>query len=312
MSVALILLSFYDDAKIDAKGNRECEIRFFAYRFARIRSFNFVSTRLVETGFKKTRTRTRGIKTKLRTKEMRRDRDNKLSIFIEFGRNCPLPPLPVLSVSLRPIIIHGSDFCSLYTYNSHPFWESLATETWEKEERLKKKKKEEGKRKRNLSFVEGSRIPHSLVAWLISQPVLAFFSFLFFSILFFIFERKIDGLITVLRSARGEGEDVSAREATGSTCSSLLRHCYSTEVAQNTRFPLFVTVSRAYGFALRPRLLSICRVEKCLDRVSISKNFGWLTWQPSNEQPLNVKESWRFVRTIVFRIRLSEIHQPFE
>lgn len=144
MSVALILLSFYDDAKIDAKGNRECEIRFFAYSF-RTYSFNFVSKRLVETGFKKTRTRTRGIKTKLRTKEMRRDRDNKLSIFIEFGRNCPLPPLPVLSVSLRPIIIHGSDFCSLYTYNSHPFWESLATETWEKEERLKKKKKEEGK-----------------------------------------------------------------------------------------------------------------------------------------------------------------------
>lgn len=178
MSVALILLSFYDDAKIDAKGNRECEIRFFAYSF-RAYSFNFVSTRLVETGFKKTRTRTRGIKTKLRTKEMRRDRDNKLSIFIEFGRNCPLPPLPVLSVSLRPIIIHGSDFCSLYTYNSHPFWESLATETREKEERLKKKKKEEGKRKRNLSFVEGSRIPHSLVAWLISQPVLAFFSFFF-------------------------------------------------------------------------------------------------------------------------------------
>lgn len=124
MSVALILLSFYDDAKIDAKGNRECEIRFFARR-----SFNFVSTRLVETGFKKTRTRTGGIKTKLRTKEMRRDRDNKLSIFIEFGQNCPLSPLPVLSVSLRPIIIHGSDFCSLYTYNSHPFWESLATET---------------------------------------------------------------------------------------------------------------------------------------------------------------------------------------
>lgn len=75
MSVALILLSFYDDAKIDAKGNREYEIRFFAYSF-RTYSFNFVSTRLVETGFKKTRTRTRGIKTKLRTKEMRRDRGN--------------------------------------------------------------------------------------------------------------------------------------------------------------------------------------------------------------------------------------------
>lgn len=45
----------------------------FHTRFARIRSFNFVSTRLVETGFKKTRTRTRGIKTKLRTKEMRRE-----------------------------------------------------------------------------------------------------------------------------------------------------------------------------------------------------------------------------------------------
>lgn len=72
MSVALILLSFYDDAKIDAKGNRECEIRFFAYSF-RTYSFNFVSTRLVETGFKKTRTRTGGIKTKLRTKEMRRE-----------------------------------------------------------------------------------------------------------------------------------------------------------------------------------------------------------------------------------------------
>lgn len=305
MSVALILLSFYDDAKIDAKGNRECEIRFFARR-----SFNFVSTRLVETGFKKTRTRTRGIKTKLRTKEMRRDRDNKLSIFIEFGRNCPLPPLPVLSVSLRPIIIHGSDFCSLYTYNSHPFWESLATETWEKEEGLKKKKKEEGKG--NGTFRSSrDHVFHTLSSHDLSASLSSPF-FLFFSILFFIFERKIDGLITVLRSVRGEGKDVSAREATGSTCSSLLRHCYSTEVAQNTRFPLFVTVSRAYGFALRPRLLSICRVEKCLDRVSISKNFGWLTWQPSNEQPLNVKESWRFVRTIVFRIRLSEIQQRFE
>lgn len=173
---------------------------------------------------------------------------------------------------------------------------------------MKKKKKEEGKG--NGTFRSSrDHVFHTLSSHDLSASLSSPF-FLFFSILFFIFERKIDGLITVLRSARGEGEDVSAREATGSTCSSLLRHCYSTEVAQNTRFPLFVTVSRAYGFALRPRLLSICRVEKCLDRVS--KNFGWLTWQPSKEQPLNVKESRRFVRTIVFRIRLSEIHQRFE
>lgn len=175
---------------------------------------------------------------------------------------------------------------------------------------MKKKKKEEGKG--NGTFRSSrDHVFHTLSSHDLSASLSSPF-FFFFSILFFIFERKIDGLITVLRSVRGEGEDVSAREATGSTCSSLLRHCYSTEVAQNTRFPLFVTVSRAYGFALRPRLLSICRVEKCLDRVSISKNFGWLTWQPSNEQPLNVKESRRFVRTIVFRIRLSEIHQRFE
>lgn len=174
---------------------------------------------------------------------------------------------------------------------------------------MKKKKKEEGKG--NGTFRSSrDHVFHTLSSHDLSASLSSPFFLFFFSILFFIFERKIDGLITVLRSVRGE--DVSAREATGSTCSSLLRHCYSTEVAQNTRFPLFVTVSRAYGFALRPRILSICRVEKCLDRVSISKNFGWLTWQPSKEQPLNVKESWRFVRTIVFRIRLSEIHQRFE
>lgn len=194
--------------------------------------------------------------------------------------------LPVL---LRPIIIHGSDFCSRIRIIPIPSG-NLLQQRREKRRREIKKKKEGGgrKRKRNLSFVEGSRIP--LSRRMIYQPACPrLFSF---SILFSILERKIDGLITVLRSGKEEKrkrerEDVSAREATGSTCSlSLLRHCYSTKVAQNTRFPLFVTVSRpsrAYGFALRPRILSICRVEKCLDRVSFSKNFGRLTWQPSKE-----------------------------
>lgn len=307
MFVALILLSFYDDAKIDAKGNRECEIRFFAYSF-RAYSFNFVSKRLVETGFKKTRTRTRGIKTKLRTKEMRRENfqfsssldetaPSHLFLFYQFhyGRLLFMEATSVPCIRIIPIPSGN-----------------LLQQRREKRRRDWKRKRRR-KEKETEPFVRRGITYSTLSRRMTYQPACPrLFFFFFFSILFFIFERKIDGLITVLRSVRGEGEDVSAREATGSTCSSLLRHCYSTEVAQNTRFPLFVTVSRAYGFALRPRLLSICRVEKCLDRVSISKNFGWLTWQPSNEQPLNVKESWRFVRTIVFRIRLSEIHQPFE
>lgn len=270
-------------------------------------SFNFVSTRLVETGFKKTRTRTRGIKTKLRTKEMRRENfqfsssldetaPSHLFLFYQFhyGRLLFMEATSVPCIRIIPIPSGN-----------------LLQQRHEKRRRDWKRKRRR-KEKGNGTFRSSrDHVFHTLSSHDLSASLSSPF-FLFFSILFFIFERKIDGLITVLRSVRGEGEDVSTREATGSTCSSLLRHCYSTEVAQNTRFPLFVTVSRAYGFALRPRLLSICRVEKCLDRVSISKNFGWLTWQPSNEQPLNVKESWRFVRSIVFRIRLSEIHQRFE
>lgn len=155
-------------------------------------------------------------------------------------------------------------------------------------ERLKKKRKEEEEKGNGTFRSSRDHVFHSLVAWFISQPVLAFFLFQFYSPSW---NEKLTGSLPFYvqgkRRREREREDVSAREATGSTCSlSLLRHCYSTKVAQNTRFPLFVTVSRpsrAYGFALRPRILSICRVEKCLDRVSFSKNFGRLTWQPSKE-----------------------------
>lgn len=106
--------------------------------------------------------------------------------------------LPVL---LRPIIIHGSDFCSRIRIIPIPSG-NLLQQRREKRRREIKKEKEGGgrKRKRNLSFVEGSRIP--LSRRMIYQPACPrLFSF---SILFSILERKIDGLITVLRSGKEE------------------------------------------------------------------------------------------------------------
>lgn len=144
-------------------------------------------------------------------------------------------------------------------------------------------------RKRNLSFVEGSRIP--LSRRMTYQPACPRLLFFFFSILFSTFERKIDGLITRFTFGEyrgGRGERMFPRERQPEArAPSPLDIAIQPRWPRNTRFPLFVTVSRpsrAYGFVLRPRILSICRAEKCLDRVSISKNFGWLTWQPSKER----------------------------
>lgn len=141
-------------------------------------SFNFVSKRLVETGFKKTRTRTRGIKTKLRTKEMRRDRGNfqfsssldetapsHLFLFYQFhyGRLLFMEATSVPCIRIIPIPSGN-----------------LLQQRREKRRRDWKRKRRR-KEKETEPFVRRirSRIPHSLVAWLISQPVLAFFSFFF-------------------------------------------------------------------------------------------------------------------------------------
>lgn len=169
-------------------------------------------------------------------------------------------------------------------------------------------------RKRNLSFVEGSRIP--LSRRMTYQPACPRLLFFFFSILFSTFERKIDGLITRFTFGEyrgGEGrEDVSAREATGSTCSLPLRHCYSTKVAQKYSFSTlrhgFTSLARIWIRSSSTDPVNLSRGEmprSCFDLEEL-----WMADLATIEgTPLNVKECWEIgdslERLFVFRIRDS-------
>lgn len=147
-----------------------------------------------------------------------------------------------------------------------------------------------GKRSGGITY---STLPsHDLSANLSSSP------FSFFQFYPPPLERKIDGLIT--RSVNIGGGDVSsARQATGSTCS--LPPPPPLDIAIHNRGgPEYSFSGVRHGFTriwIRSRILSICHVEKCRDRVLSRGGSPMADLATISGTPSNVEETLEICST---------------
>lgn len=145
--------------------------------------------------------------------------------------------------------------------------------------------------------------------------------FLPFNFIPHLWNEKLTGSLPVLRSVNireniGEERMFPRERQPEARAPSPLRHCYSQP--RRARILVFQCSSRPTRIWIRSRILSICHVEKCRDRVLSRGASPMADLATISGTPLNVEEtleSWRFVRfdrLSLFRICDVPIGRRFE